>query len=180
MKLAFDVSERDMLAFSERYHRASRTHNRARQSARLLLPMMLLPVMLLFFLNFGFSPAPIVILVMAMIGWYVYYPMRFDKCVRNQVRKQMCESSYSNMFGAYEITLDEDSLKSSSPTGEARYNWDAVDRVELTDDYLFVFLSGPMGYPVSIDQIGANAAHEAFEEMNRLCNATSASGRLRS
>ena len=166
MNLKFNVSEKDVLAFSERYYRSSPSHNRVRESTRIMLPLMLTPVMLLFIYNFGFSPLPSVIFLVAMAGWYVLYPRRFDKRVRKYMEKQMKESSYSNMFGAYELSFDDEHLMSTGPTGESKYKWNAVNRAELSDEYLFVFLSGPQGFTIPINQIGFDVAHQACNVIN--------------
>ena len=172
MHLQFTISESDALAFSENFYRSSAAHQKARRSARLILPIFLTPVMLLFLYRFGFSPIPIAIFVVAMISWFMLYPLRFDKRVRKHAKKQMGESSYAKIFGTYELSFDDTYLRSFGPTGESKYNWEAVHRVELTDTYLFVFLSGPMGYPISIGQIGFETAQRSYNEIKRIRETT--------
>ena len=167
MKLRFTVSEPDVLALSENFYRSSPIHRKSRQSSRLYLPIVLTPLMLLFIYSFGFSLVPISIFLAAMILWYAFYPLHFDKRLRNHAQKQLQESSFSNVFGVYDIELRDDHLISSGPTGDSRLNWDSIHRTEITDEYLFVFFSGPTGIPISISQIGIELARKANNEINR-------------
>ena len=168
MKLRFTVTETEALALTENFRSNSPTHRRARQRARLFLPILLSLTLALFVYRFGFAPAPIGVLASAILLWYFLYPLRFDSLARRQATSQMQESSYANMFGNYEMEITQSHLFSTGPAGESKFKWNAVRRTELTDEYLFVFMSGSMGYPISIDQIGPEAARQAADEINRL------------
>jgi len=41
--------------------------------------------------------------------------------------------------------------------------WSSVDRARMTDAYLFIFLTGPIGYPVPITDVGEDAAKAAYD-----------------
>ena len=168
MKLSFTVSEPEAVAFSENFRLESPTHRKARRSSRLFLPIILCPILLMFVYRFGFSPVPIGILLLLMVSWYVFYPMRYDSLCRRRAALQMQEPAFQGMFGSYDLDINEDCLLAVGAAGESKYNWDAVRRTELTDEYLFIYLSGPMGYPISIRQVGAEVATQANEEINRL------------
>jgi len=154
MNFKYDVSETDILALSERYYSSSTSHRKTRESARLLLPLILIPVTLLFIYKFGFSPIPVAIFSVTAIGWYVLYPWRFDMRVRRYAKKQMQESGFANLFGTYEV-------------GESKYKWNAVNRAELSEKYLFVFLSGPQGLVIPVSQVGFDIARQACDTINQ-------------
>jgi hypothetical protein len=71
------------------------------------------------------------------------------------------ETSYQKSFGSYSVTLDDDGIASISPTGESKYKWESVSRVQLTPDHLHIYLTGPMGYPIPRKQIGEEKIQEA-------------------
>ena len=51
----------------------------------------------------------------------------------------MGESAYAEMFGGYEIEINNEHLLPNSPTGQSKDNWDAADRIHLTDGLLLYF-----------------------------------------
>lgn len=162
MKLTFQVREDDLLAFNERYLVHSSTHQKARTRVRCILPAFMLGLIVFNCSTQGFSFGSVV--PYALIGalWFFYYPLRFDANVRNHVKKQLKEPSHAKMLGSYELTLTESSLESVSPLGSGSYPWSVVERAELSDQYLFIYLSGPLGYPVPRSDIGPVLTDEAY------------------
>jgi hypothetical protein len=150
MTLSFLFNKEAVLAFSEQYLKGSSTHQKARNKAQWLLPMILMSLLILVSLGSGVEISSIVIYGGASLLWYFCYPKQFDASMRKQARKLMEESSYEKSYGEYRLSFDESGIQSSSPLGESRYTWDGMDRVEITDDYLYVFLAGPVGYPIPI------------------------------
>ena len=96
-------------------------------------------------------------------AWWLLYPRWFDAQIRSHAKKQMAESSYSKSLGAYELQLLDEHLHSTSQLGSGIYTWSGVDRVAMDSDYLFIFLSGPLGYPIRIAEIGHDTAQRAHD-----------------
>jgi hypothetical protein len=168
MELKFTVSESEGLAFSEQYYRDSASHQRVRSQTRWVLPIMLLPVIAVFWFQFGISYSAVAIFVAGIVAWAVIAPKRFDVRVRRYMHKQMLESSYHKSLGEYRLKFSDQLLICDSPTGYSEYRWNAVDRVTMTDEFLFIFLAGPTGFPIRIAEVGSAAAAEAYEKIQSL------------
>ncbi len=168
MTLTFNVSEPETLAMTEQFYKDSPSHQRIRNRTRWSVPLLLLPVMILFTLQFGVSLPSTAVFAIGIIGWFFIAPHRFDARIRRYAINQMKESSYAKSFGKYEIQITDQHLVSHGPTGHTEYNWDAVDRTILTDDYLFVFLSGPSGFPIKTTEVGAEDAKKAHGRIQQL------------
>ena len=111
----------------------------------------------------GFEWTSTIIFLGVALAWFFIYPTRYDRNVDKYCEKTFDEGSFRKSFGDYELILSDSGLHSTGPSGESKYYWSSVDRTLLTDDYLFIFLNGPFGYPVPILDIGrelALAAHE--------------------
>jgi hypothetical protein len=163
MTLNFTLTEDDALAFTERFLRDSKSHQALRNRVRWLLPCMLIAMAGYFTWRDRLSPVVLCVFGIAAIAWSFLYPRRFDARIRSHARKQMAESSYAKSLGAYELRLLDEHLQSTSPTGSSTYSWTGVDRVALDSDYLFIFLSGPLGYPIRIAEIGQDSAQRAHD-----------------
>ena len=114
----------------------------------------------------GFSWAAVGIFGSIALVWWLLYPRQFDARIRKHAKKQMKESSYAKSFGRYEVVLLDEHLQSTSPTGSSTYVWSAVDRAEMDSEYLYIFLSGPLGYPIRLSEIGRETAQSARDFIN--------------
>ncbi|MFG0255310.1 MAG: YcxB family protein [Rhodopirellula sp. JB053] len=171
MNLSFNVTKRECIAFAEQFYKDSPSHQRIRNRTRWTLPVLLVPVMLFFALQYGLTAPSTAVFLLGIVGWIWIAPKRFDARVRRYAEQQMGESSYDKLYGDYTIQINNDNLRSDGPTGQTEYKWDAVDRVATTDDYLFVFLSGPSGFPISKEQVGHDEAQLAYDKLCQLVSA---------
>ncbi len=168
MKLNFSLNEPEALALTELFYKDSPSHQRIRNQTRWVLPIFLLPIVVLFTLQFGFSLPSIVVFAIAIVGWIIIAPRRFDTRIRRYAQNMMNESSYGKTFGEYTIHINDGHLVSDGPTGHGEYNWNAVDRVILTDKYLFIFLSGASGFAIKTSEIGTENSKKAHSRIQQL------------
>ena len=168
MKLTFNLNEPEALALTELFYKDSPSHQRIRNQTRWVLPILLLPIVILFTVQFGFSLPSIVVFAIAIVGWIIIAPRRFDKRIRRYAQNVMNESSYGKSFGEYTIQINDRHLASDGPTGHGAYNWNAVDRAVLTDKYLFIFLSGASGFAIKTSEIGTENARNAHSRIQQL------------
>ncbi len=168
MKLTFNLNEPEALALTELFYKDSPSHQRIRNQTRWVLPIFLLPIVILFTVLFDFSLPSIVVFAIAIVGWISIAPRRFDKRLRRYAQNLMNESSYRKSFGEYTIQINDLHLVSDGPTGHGEYNWNAVDRVILTDKYLFIFLSGASGFAIKTSEIGTENARNAHSRIQQL------------
>ena len=163
MTLNFQMRREDILAFTREYHSASPTYQRTRMRVRFMLPAIMLCLWLFTFATRGFEWTATVVFLGVAALWYCFYPARFDRRVERYAGKTLDEASHSKCLGPCELTLSEAGLHSKSNTGESTFYWSAVDRVLLTEAYLFIFLTGPIGYPIPIADVGSEAAQSAYD-----------------
>ena len=166
MTLRFHMDREDALAFNQAYFTASPTYRRAQTRSRFLLPGIMVFLWILSTSGAGFRWSGTVIYLGIGLGWLLLFPVYYKRVLNKHWRAGIDEGSYGKNFGDYEVTLTEGGLESSSPAGKGSYHWSYVDRASLTDSHLFIFLSGPLGYPIPIRDIGQEAATAACEYIN--------------
>lgn len=163
MTLHFQMRREDSLAFSLQYQKLSPTYRKSRLRSRLMLPVMML-VLWIFTTNAsGFDWTSTLIYSGGSLLWFFLYPARFDKNVAKYTERVMDEGGHEKCLGPCELTLAEDGLHSKSSTGHGVHLWSAVDRVMLTDAYLFIYLTGSSGFPIQTSDVGMDAAKAAYE-----------------
>ena len=163
MTLNFQIRREDVLAFTREYNSGSPTYQGTRMRVRFMLPAIMLCFWLFKFATRGFEWTSTVIFLGVAALWYFLYPARFDHRVERYAEKTLDEASHSKSLGPCELTLSDSGLHSKSNTGESTFYWSAVDRVLLTDAYLFIFLTGPIGYPIPIADVGPDSAKAAYD-----------------
>jgi hypothetical protein len=163
MTLRFQMGRDDVLEFSRQYHIASPTYRRTRMRVRWMLPIIMTALWALTISRSGFEWTSTSIFIGVGLLWFFFYPARYDRNVQKYCEKTIDEGSYHKNFGQCELTLSESGLRSIAPSGESKFPWASVDRTLLTDTYLFIFLNGPIGYPIPISDIGRESALAAYE-----------------
>jgi hypothetical protein len=163
MTLRFHMGREDVLEFSRQYHLASPTYQRTRMRVRWMLPTIMIGLWVLTTARSGFEWTSAVIFLAIGLLWFIFYPARYDRNVQKYCEKTVDEGSYHKNFGECELTLSDLGLHSVAPSGESKFHWASVDRILLTESYLFIFLNGPIGYPIPISEIGREPAFAAYE-----------------
>ncbi len=166
MTLQFQFRKEDILAFTRAYNAASPAYQKIRSRTRWALPLVMVVIEVIQTSESGFETARALFYAAMSIAWFVLYPRRFDKNAEKYAEKASAESGYSKTLGPCTLTLSDEGLHSISAIGTSTFNWDAVSRATLTDDYLFIFLSGPIGYPIRIADIGRDVAEQALALVN--------------
>lgn len=163
MILNFQMRREDVLAFSREYHATSPTYQSTRTKVRFGLPVFMLCFWLYVLMTRGFVLSSTLIYLGTAVLWFIFYPARYDRRVQRYAEKAIDEESYKKSLGPCELTISESGLHSKSNLGESTFFWSAVDRVLLTDSYCFIFLNGPLGYPIPIADVGLDAAKAAYD-----------------
>jgi hypothetical protein len=162
--LSFDVTKDDVLELACQYYALSPTVRSARLKSQTVLTLLFLVFLAggLFVLrgDARFWPLGTVLLACAGLSSGCL-PRVYRSQLRKSAEKMIAESSYANVFGRYTLEFGKDGLASTSPTGESKHPWRAINRVFLATDYLFIFLAGPQGYPIPRAQVPDSAIQEA-------------------
>ncbi|MEM9015507.1 MAG: YcxB family protein [Verrucomicrobiota bacterium] len=166
MRLIFQMRREDALAFNRAFHAASPTFQRAERKVRLMLPIIMAAFLVILTFTSGFDWTRTLVFGAAAVLWYFLYPIRYRRHVEKYCEQTMDEGSYHKHFGDYELTFSDEGLHSVGPTGTSNYPWTSVDRVEMTETHLLIFLNGPLGYPIPIEQVGTEGAAEAETFIN--------------
>lgn len=167
MTLQFELRREDVIAFSHAYHAGSPTYQKVRSRTRWALPLLMMAIGVVQSLESGFETSRVVFYGVFSAAWFVLYPKRFDRNARKYAEKALAEPGYSKTLGPCTLTLNDEGLHSTSPMGSSSFNWDAVSHATLTDAYLYIFLSGPIGYPIQTADIGRDVAEQVLAYVNQ-------------
>lgn len=86
---------------------------------------------------------------------------------RRLVRKVYLEGSNRALLGARRLRLAPEGLQYSSSLIETAAKWAAVERIETTDEYAFLYIAAVQAYIVPRRAFGDEAHFKAFVELAR-------------
>jgi len=160
ISISFSLAKDDVLALACHYYSTSATLRRSRLSSQVAVPLLLALIGLLMVVKGDqLRPSGVGLLICAGAA-VAGIPIWHRWTLRKTAERMISEPSYQKVFGSYTLVLNEDGIASISPTGEAKYAWEAVDRVFLTPDYLFIMLAGAQGFSIPRSQIPDSTIQE--------------------
>lgn len=143
MQLEYNLTESDLVLFSEYHADHSPSIQRSRRFQRFGMPLILMATGLYLILrepNFLVAIIFFPILLLIMVAWVVWSPSLFRTQYRRQVIKMYREGGNQMLLGKQILRADDDGLHSASAAGDSRTNWAAVERIVSTSDYTFIYL----------------------------------------
>ena len=164
------MGREDALAFNRAFYNASPIYRNSRNRARWILPIIMIVCWGVSLSLRSFEWTGTIFYIGVAVLWFTFFPAYYRNHVEKYCAKTIDEGSYSKNFGEYKLSISNDGIHSSSPVGTATYPWSAIDRAEISDTHLFIFLNGPVGYPIPIEEIGSDTAKEAFDYIHQHTN----------
>lgn len=106
------------------------------------------------------SGSALVLVLLGVVGWllgkyfwlyviggavgagivFIMFPRWYRNASMKQARRLYSEGTNKNILGRQILDLDNDGLVIRSESGEEHTNWSAVERIETTPDYAFVYI----------------------------------------
>jgi hypothetical protein len=160
--IPFSVGKDDVLELACHYYQGSPTVRRSRLISQYGVGIVLgcFGVFSLFITDLRIIGAGLI--VFSAVYMFTVPPF-YRWYLRKSAEQVLGERSFQNTFGRYTLTLNHEGLASTSPLGESKFVWKAVDRVLLTPDHLLIMLSGSQGFPISRAQVPESTIREAKE-----------------
>jgi hypothetical protein len=154
--ISFTLDQDAACAFIQHYYTISPSVRSTRAKCRWLFPGILTGFSLI---NLLIDPDILlvsILLSLAAIG-FVLYPKYYDWSLAKAAKRISAEPNRQKMYGDYTVAFTDEGIVSCGPKSRGTYFWQAVDRVTLTEDYLFIYLGGAVGYPIRRSQVGEEA-----------------------
>ena len=136
----YSVDDDDLVAFQEHHFRTSpamrktQTRNRYGVAVLYFLAGAVLLVV-------GATAAALLVALVAAL-WTALYPSYSRRVVRKRAVAISREGDNSNLYGPHQLSLEVGELVVSSPSGTTRIKAASIPRIDSTEAYLFIYLSG--------------------------------------
>lgn len=172
MKAQYELTKEDYIQYNLHHMRESETVKKSFFIQRYIVSLiyLVLPFILVKVSDMPFWYLMIIFLVTYLI-WVLYYPKYFASFTKKRLQKIINEGKNVSLFGTRYISFNQDGIVESSDTGESKTNWTAVERVEETNKYIFIYVSSVNAYIVPTRAFkDLNQKNEFIEILKQHCS----------
>ncbi|NRA38034.1 MAG: YcxB family protein [Planctomycetes bacterium] len=141
MKVSFELTMDDWIAFNTYYLYNSKEVRRTKTCVQLFAPALVLMLLMYSFVNDEMTVIPTVLLLLYAVAWFVFYPKRFYKNAIRKTMRIMKEGDNSGFLGAHEISFNDEGFTCVEPESTQMYKWSAVKQTGENDDYIFLYVT---------------------------------------
>jgi len=147
MEIEFELFEKDYINFNIDHTNKSPSLKRSLLVQRILGPVIFLIAP---FIIIRFSEIPmwywITIFSITSVIWLVFYPKYFNWEMKRKIEKMLKEGSNESLFQKRKIIITDTEMVQKSPTGEIITKWNEVNRVDETNEYIYIYNSSISAY----------------------------------
>jgi hypothetical protein len=140
-QLRYAIIQDDLIAFSQFHADHSPTIRRSWYRDTWIYAALFAIAALLGFIVYGGRHVYTLTFVGLAIGWPLAIPRYLRWRYYRLARRLYAEGSNAAVLGDYEAVADEQGLIVTSPGGETRIKWQAVERVTLSSDHAFLYIA---------------------------------------
>jgi hypothetical protein len=151
-EITYQLSEADLVALAEHNHKRSKTFRKTRRRAVLGAIFFFSLAALVFWLQFK-DPVLSITFCAAGMLFALVFPLRLKRNLRRTVNAAYGEGKNRALFVRQTMRVEDDALVLESVAMSNRIKWEYIERVDITDDYMFVYLSALSAHVVPADGI---------------------------
>lgn len=157
----YTVSTQDIIAFNQFHHGASPHSRRLLRLLQLASAVAITAACTLPLQN-NRPLLPIGPWLVFAAAFILLVPALFRWSIRRSARRQLAEGHNQGILGPRRLEVRDTALVELSDSGEQHTRWHAVEKVEVSEGHVFVYLSATAGYTVPREAFADNAAVVAF------------------
>lgn len=146
MKIEYSLTRHDLIEFNYYHLLNSKSTVRTLKYLRIVPPisMLIIPfiielifkteVFLAFFITFIISAS-------FAVSWFVRFPKKHKKNMTKSLNNMLDEGKNSGVLGERTIELNDEGIHLTNPGIETSQKWDSVEKLCITDDYIYIYVS---------------------------------------
>jgi hypothetical protein len=139
MKIEYNFTKEAWFTFNESITFSSKKIKQTKTMMTFFLPVISLILVLIDLLN-NTAQIPLwIFLGTVSILWVIFYPKRFTKRIKSNIKKQIDKPENNGLFGLYKTTFNEVEILTKTELSEATIKWSGIIKFEETDSYLYLY-----------------------------------------
>jgi len=146
MQVEYQLTLEDLVAFNWHYSSTSATARR-RYWSNLAWAILAALVVVVLWPGWG-GRARVLYLVPFSLVFLLIYPACYRRLVTLNSRKLYSEGQNKGVIGNHIIVIDAEGIREISAVGESRTSWEGVERIDQSDEYVFLYIGSVMAHVI--------------------------------
>lgn len=147
MEIKYHLTEEDYLKFNMFHINTSESANKSLKTQRYAVPFVYI-IFSYIFANLADIPFLYALIPFLIVGilWVIFYPKYFQSRILSQTKKMIREGKNEGLLGEHTMTLTDEGIVDTNPTGETKVNWSGIIKLKEDDSNLYVYNSSVSAY----------------------------------
>ncbi len=163
MRIDFTLTQEDYIAYNIHHIENSPSLKRALNIQRYGLALI--------FLIFPFIIAAMTSISLTLwllvygtifVVWIRFYPKYYMNSTRKRIIRLIQEGNSASLLGDRSVILTDEAVEEISPQGESRVTWGSIERIDETDEYIYIYTSPVNAYLVPTRAFEGTAQKSEF------------------
>ncbi|WML32939.1 YcxB family protein [Clostridium sp. OS1-26] len=148
-EIEYDLTREDYIEYNMNHMATSKTMKRTLFIQQYIISLMFI-VAPFFFVRITKAPFKfwLTVFLITYLLWVIFYPKYFKLVVKRRINKMLDEGKQENLFGRYSILITHEGILENSNMGQSNTNWNAVERLIETEEYIYIYISPVNAYIV--------------------------------
>jgi hypothetical protein len=139
MEIEFNFELSDWMEFQKHFLRNSKQFKRSKLIVASMLPLAMISILTIDFLNGKFNPFMLIIFTITSILWIMFYPKRMNKRAIDRTRKMLENGDNSGILGIHKLIFNTDEIIHTQPDSEQKIKWKGIKKLEQSETHYFLF-----------------------------------------
>jgi YcxB-like protein len=150
-EIEYEFRQEDLIHFNEVRLKNNTQLQSDLRKHRFLIMGILLFISFFYYIYYKDMQTPAYILGFGAVWLFIFKPYETKMDMRRQILAKYSEEEKKNLFGNYQLSIEQQHLLVKSPSGKEKMLWKDLVRVEYGDKYVYVYvdLDSALIIPVS-------------------------------
>lgn len=142
MNISYTVTEEDFIHFNYFHYTNSKAGRKALMQQRWIGPVTFLIMGVAFMLVTSLPPWYIgVLMLLASVIWFFYYPVYFKKLIRREVKKMLKEEKNDTILGKHQLLMTDQGYTEVRSNERTRAKWKSIKKMEEDPEGFYLYNS---------------------------------------
>lgn len=139
-EIEYEFREQDLIHFNEMRFKSNAGLQNEIRNHRLFIIGVILFVSTFYYLYYNDIEVPAYILSLGCLWLFVIKPYELRHDIRNQILSKYTEAEKAQMYGKYQLGIEQHYLVVKSPAGNEKLAWKELARLEYGNKYIYIYL----------------------------------------
>ena len=162
MRIEFENTLEDKIAFLQHIYKTSPSMKRRRLMLIYLFPILWFIILVLPSISSKEIYVEIIIWFVISIVWMIFIPYLYKRGLIRNARKLYSEGENKGAIGKHIIEVNPEYIEDITDFGEYKIKWNAINKVETDNSHIYIFISSVAAHVIPKKYFNSNSEVENF------------------